>query len=124
MLYRYIREENPPPFTAMVGLSKASGVSLDYLASGEGPLYKDESVAEDGSPYKADEKPLQERLTAATNAILKAPESDRSEAGELAVIFVRDLVLLGALKADAASDVISHIASQLRSRRNTPATDI
>ncbi len=36
MLYRYIREECPPSFSAMAGLSHHSGVSLDWLATGRG----------------------------------------------------------------------------------------
>lgn len=35
MLYRYIREQSPPSFNAMAGLAKATGVSLEWLATGE-----------------------------------------------------------------------------------------
>ncbi len=38
MLYRYIREESPPSFSAMVGLAGASGFRLDWLATGKGEM--------------------------------------------------------------------------------------
>ncbi|MEX0745285.1 MAG: helix-turn-helix transcriptional regulator [Phycisphaeraceae bacterium] len=36
MLYRYIREQSPPSFSAMAGLTSSAGVSLEWLATGEG----------------------------------------------------------------------------------------
>lgn len=36
MLYRYIREESPPSFSAMAGLAKQANVSLNWMAWGEG----------------------------------------------------------------------------------------
>jgi transcriptional regulator with XRE-family HTH domain len=44
MLYRYIREENPPSFAAMAGLAKAAGVRLDWLAFSEEPMRRDQAV--------------------------------------------------------------------------------
>lgn len=38
MLYRYIREDSPPSFSAMAGLAKAAGVSLDWIATGQGHM--------------------------------------------------------------------------------------
>ena len=36
MLYRYIREQSPPSFSAMSGLAAAAGVRLEWIATGEG----------------------------------------------------------------------------------------
>lgn len=36
MLYRYIREQSPPSFSAMTGLALSAGVSLEWLATGKG----------------------------------------------------------------------------------------
>lgn len=36
MLYRYIREKRAPSFGAMAGLTAAAGVSMEWLATGEG----------------------------------------------------------------------------------------
>ncbi len=43
-LQRYIREENMPPFDAAVRLCKASGVRLEWLASGEGEMRSSDSA--------------------------------------------------------------------------------
>lgn len=50
MLYRYIREQSAPSFEAMVGLAKAAGVSLEWLASGEEPKPAND-VREDSNTY-------------------------------------------------------------------------
>jgi transcriptional regulator with XRE-family HTH domain len=42
-LQRYIREENEPTFVVMARLSRASGYSLEWLATGEGPEAAPES---------------------------------------------------------------------------------
>lgn len=36
MLYRYIREESPPRFEAIVGLARRAGMSLEWMATGYG----------------------------------------------------------------------------------------
>lgn len=37
MLYRYIREDSLPGFEAIVGLARAAGFSIEWMASGRGP---------------------------------------------------------------------------------------
>ncbi|MDN3517148.1 hypothetical protein QWY84_05950 [Aquisalimonas lutea] len=39
MLYRYMRGDSPPGFQAIAGLAKNSGVSLDWIAFGKGPVF-------------------------------------------------------------------------------------
>lgn len=48
-LQRYIKEENVPPFDAVARLCVAAGVSLDWLATGEGPMKVREAASEQGS---------------------------------------------------------------------------
>lgn len=40
MLYKYIRETSTPSFAAMVGLARAAGVRLEWLATGEGEMMR------------------------------------------------------------------------------------
>ncbi|WP_198314584.1 helix-turn-helix transcriptional regulator [Chitinibacter sp. GC72] len=40
MLYRYIRGSSKPPLEAMVNLAKAAKIQLDWLATGEGQMFK------------------------------------------------------------------------------------
>lgn len=42
-LYRYIKEENIPAVDIVAGMAKAGKVSMDWLATGEGPMRKGES---------------------------------------------------------------------------------
>lgn len=48
-LQRYIKEENVPPFDAVARLCVAAGVSLDWLATGEGPMKGSEAAPQLGS---------------------------------------------------------------------------
>ncbi len=51
MLYRYMREETPPRFEAIVRLAHAAGVSLDWMATGhEQPTAAEGSEGHDVAP--------------------------------------------------------------------------
>lgn len=51
MLYRYMREETPPRFEAIVRLAYAAGMSLDWMASGsEKPTARESSGRYDVAP--------------------------------------------------------------------------
>lgn len=52
MLYRYMREDSPPSFTAMAGLCRKSGHSLDWMATGEGSPHVGAEPAPPEAPSK------------------------------------------------------------------------
>jgi transcriptional regulator with XRE-family HTH domain len=41
MLFRYMREESKPAFAALAGLCAKAGVSLDWMATGKGPMRRE-----------------------------------------------------------------------------------
>lgn len=88
MLYRYIREESPPSFKAMAGLAAASGYSLDWMATGKGPMMSDQR---DGDAHTYDlgvEFALIPRYSARSGSIPGTIIETESEIGRLA--FRRD----------------------------------
>ncbi|MQX36861.1 hypothetical protein [Roseospira navarrensis] len=46
MLIAYVRGTSRAPFDALAGLAAGVGVSLDWLATGEGPMRRDRGAAE------------------------------------------------------------------------------
>lgn len=53
-LQRYIRGDVQPPFHALVNLCKAANYSIEWLASGEGPMRKPAGVTEPPNGYQID----------------------------------------------------------------------
>lgn len=59
MLYRYMREETPPRFEAIVRLAHAAGMSLDWMATGDG---QSRVLHDDGGPYEVAPEWAQSRV--------------------------------------------------------------
>ncbi len=58
MLYRYIREQGAPSFSAMAGLARASGIRLEWLATGEDAQEEGKALSDAGGGNLADEYAL------------------------------------------------------------------
>lgn len=68
-LQRYIKEENEPPFAALARLCGAAGVSLDWLATGDGDMRRSSETAAPGASQMVRQDVLMMSLQLATEAL-------------------------------------------------------
>ncbi len=116
MLYRYMREETPPRFEAVVGLAHAAGFSLEWMATGHPPaLAAAEPAAQYGLPperWASERLPqIQSMLDAEAALPLPAERFAADEGLQVALADLRRIArspgLPEALRKQAASAAIA-----------------
>lgn len=85
MLYRYIREQGSPSFSAMAGLAAAANVRLEWLATGEGDPDTGAAQPAEGAQAAPDLDSLEE-IAAKILALLESRRPDLSAKARARII--------------------------------------
>lgn len=104
-LQRYIKEENAPPFEAVARLCVAAGVSLDWLATGEGEMRQ--TASDKGSqPARLDHETLRLAVQVLDKALESANASTDSAGRAELLVAIYELLEQGAAQ-EAAQRVVA-----------------